>query len=254
MTTPWKTWCMSGALAMGLLLAAAGTTRGADLNPACDAGAAAVYLEAGAGERPAWAAPGVPAAVWRLVDAASVEGDGDRRKCLLDLAEAEARRAVEEVPDDVGRRFAVAVVLGLRADREGGRTKVRAASGLHDELRGILELDPEHAPARHLLGRLHAGVMRMDRVMRWIATHLLGGGALAEASWEEAERNLSFAEERAPEVLDHHYELARLYQATRREDLAVGELLHVLQRPARSAMEEAVAAKAEDLLRELTEH
>lgn len=247
-----KTWLTRGALATFTLLAAAGPTEAAALEPGCDGAGAVAPMGPGDAERPAWVAPGVPEAVWRLVDAASVERDGDRRKCLLGLAEAEARQAVEQTPDDVGRRFAVAVVLGLRADREGGRTKVRAASELHHELRRILDLDPEHAPARHLLGRLHAGVMRMDRVTRWIATHLLGGGALAEASWEGAEQNLAFAEERAPEVLDHHYELARLYQATHRPELAVQELRHVLERPVRSAMEEAVAAKAEHLLKDLT--
>jgi hypothetical protein len=253
MKTTGRTWRTRGAPTLCTLLAVAGTVDGAAVDAACDGAAAVTHPEPGGVERPAWAAPGVPEAVWLLVDAASVERGGDRRKCLLGLAEAEARRAVEEAPDDVGRRFAVAVVLGLRADREGGRTKVRAASGLHDELRRILELDPEHAPARHLLGRLHAGVMRMDRVTRWIATHLLGGAALAEASWEGAEQNLAFAEERAPDVLDHHYELARLYRDTHRVDLAVEELLHVLERPAHSAMEGAVVAKAERLLQELTQ-
>ena len=78
--------------------------------------------------------------------------EDDLSKCLLEAAEAEARRALEGPGDAVSRRFTLAVVLGLRADRNGGRTKVRAAAALHEELSRVLELDPEHARARHILG------------------------------------------------------------------------------------------------------
>jgi hypothetical protein len=193
----------------------------------------------------------VPDRVWRLADAASTVADDDERRCLLLAAEGEARAALAPDPQHVGRRFALAVVLGLRADREGGRTKVRAASQLRDELEGILALDPEHARARHLLGRLHAGVMRMDRVTRWVATNLLGGGSLKGASWAEAERHLAFAEARAPEVFDHHYELARLYEDTERIPRALDEAKHVRALEPRSDMERSVRERTEALIERL---
>lgn len=202
---------------------------------------------------PAWAVDGVPDTVRALVEAATGEPDGERAKKLLREAEEEARHASEAAPDDVGRRFALAVVLGLRADREGGRTKVKAAAELHRQLVRILEQDPEHARARHLLGRLHAGVCRMSSVVRWIATRLLGGGALSEASWEEAERNLAFAEQHAPEVPDHHLQLANLYRDTDRPELALVEVEHALALPVTSSMDEAVRAEALDLRRKLEE-
>ena len=152
----------------------------------------------------------------------------------------------------MGRRFALAVVLGLRADREGGLTKVRAASQLNDELEGILALDPEHARARHLLGRLHAGVMRMDRVTRWIATNLLGGGSLKAASWAEAEEHLAFAEARAPEVPDHHYELAHLYEDTKRPEQALEEAQHSMQLEPRSGLERLVRQRTLELIERLS--
>ncbi len=158
-----------------------------------------------------------------------------------------------EAPEDVGRRFALAVVLGLRADREGGKTKVKAADELHRQLVAILELDPEHARARHLLGRLNAGVCRMNSVVRWIATRLLGGDALAGASWEEAERNLAFAEQQAPEVPDHHLQLANLYRDTGRPELALVEVEHVLALPVTSALDQAARDEAIELRRRLEE-
>jgi len=197
--------------------------------------------------RPAWVVDGVPDTVWILVESAIAASDERVTKETLKEAEAHARAAVEEAEDDVGRRFALTVVLGLRADREGGRTKVAAASELHKELERILELEPTHARARHMLGRLHAGVRRMNRVTRWLATNILGGGELKKATWEEAERNLVFAEEHVPEVSDHHLQLANLYRDTERPELALVEVGHVLMLPVRSAMEQAAHDEALEL-------
>jgi len=202
---------------------------------------------------PSWVEPGMPGPVWRLIEASTDVPDEDVSSCLLDAAEDEARAALAVEPDDVSRRFALGVVLGLRADRNGGRTKVRAAADLHEELDRVLRDDPTHARARHLLGRLHAGVMRMDRFTRWIATNLLGGGPLKAATWAGAEQNLAFAESQAPQVAEHHYELARLFQDTDRDSLAAVEAGHVLELSAASPMEEVVRRKALVLQEELEE-
>lgn len=202
-------------------------------------------------ERPAWVVGDVPDTVWILMEAAVATEDEAEMKAMLLEAELHARRATVDDECSVGRRFALAAVLGMRADREGGLTKIRAASQLHDELKHLLELDPEHAEARYMMGRLHAGVRRMGRVTRWLATNLLGGGALKEASWEEAERNLAFAEREAPQVPDHHLQLARLYVDTDRPELASIEVEHVLGLPATSPMEREARLEALELQAEL---
>lgn len=194
--------------------------------------------------RPAWVVDGVPDAVWIAVEAAIAETNKGRAKALLKGAEVEARAAVAGYEGEVGRRFALAVVLGLRADREGGKTKVAIATELKKELEATLALDPEHGRARHMRGRLHAGVLRMSRFTRWLATSLLGGGELKKATWADAERDLVFAELQVPEVSDHHLQLARLYRDTKRPELALAEVEHVLAMPVQSAMERAVHAEA----------
>ena len=208
-------------------------------------------------EQPAWVVDGVPDSVWILVEASTAADEEDRMKDRLIQAEIHARAAIEGHADDVGRRFALAVVLGLRANSEGGRTKVNAASELHRELEAILDLDHQHARARHMLGRLHAGVRRMSGITRWIATNLLGGAELKKATWETAEEHLSFAETQVTEVPDHHLQLANLYADTDRAELALQELEHVFQLPAVSPMERAVWDEAlevkEELERELAE-
>jgi tetratricopeptide (TPR) repeat protein len=189
--------------------------------------------------------------VRRLTDAVSPSAGTYTPECLLSAAEAAAKEAVAEDPTGVDRHYALAVILGLRADREGGRSKVLAASAMYDQLRAILSMDPEHVGAHHLMGRLQAGVMRMDRVTRWIATHLLGGGILKEASWAAAEHNLAFAVAAAPEVPDYRYELARLYEDTGRAGLALKEAERVLATDPSAALEPTVHAKAAALVTRL---
>jgi hypothetical protein len=208
-------------------------------------------LEATTPERPAWVVGDVPDTVWLLVEAAIAVEDENDGKAMLREAEALARAGTVGHEANVGRRFALAAVLGMRTDREGGRTKIRVASALNDELNAVLELDPDHAQARFLRGRLHAGVRRMGRVTRWLATNLLGGSTLKEATWEEAERNLAFAEAQAPDVPDHHLQLALLYRDTDRPELAAIEVAHVLEMEVRSPMELAARDEALELAADL---
>lgn len=208
-----------------------------------------VELEA----RPAWVPSGFPDTVWVLMEAAVASDDDERLRARLLEAEARARDELEGNEADPNRRFALAAVLGMRADREGGRTKIRAASELHDELEALLAIDPDHARGRYMMGRLHAGVRRMNRVTRWLATNLLGGGALKKASWEAAEEHLAFAAQHAPEVPDHHLQLARLYEDTDRPEMALNEVAQVLQIEPASPMEMEVYLEALELHAELME-
>jgi hypothetical protein len=194
-------------------------------------------------KRPEWATEEVPDTIVTLVERAADTEDGDLRKRLLREAEAQAREAVG-ADDQTSRRYALAVVLGLRANVEGGKTKVQAAAALSDELDVILEREPDHAGARHMLGRLHAGIRRMSRVTRWLATNLMGGDALSRATWAAAEENLAYAEEHAPHVPDHHLQLALLYRDTDRPELAAEEVSHVLAIEPRNVLEQAVREEA----------
>ncbi|MGE0157887.1 MAG: hypothetical protein AB7T31_00670 [Gemmatimonadales bacterium] len=204
---------------------------------------AAAIIATGGEQRPEWATATVPDTIVALVERAAGEADGDDRKALLREAEKQARAAVVEL-DDVGRRYALAIVLGLRANAEGGKTKVQAAAALSDELDVILAREPDHAGARHMLGRLHAGIRRMGRITRWLATNIMGGEALSRATWQSAEENLTFAEQRAPGVLDHHLQLALLYRDTGRPELAAREVQHVLELEPRNVLDQAVREEA----------
>ncbi len=198
-------------------------------------------------EPPVWVVEGVPDTVWILVEETFSEEDDDRVKEMLKDAEAHARLAAEGHENDVGRRLALAIVLGRRADTEGGQTKIEAASDCHRELEAVLELAPEQPQARYLMGRIYAGVRRMNWVTRWIATNLLGGGELKKATWEAAEEHLLFAERVQSEVSDYHLQLGRLYHDTDRPELALQEVQHILELPATTALEISVHDRAIEL-------
>jgi hypothetical protein len=90
--------------------------------------------------------------------------------------------------------------------------------------------------------------MRLDRVTRFLATRLLGGGELRHASWDEARRLLESAERSEPCVPDHHFELARLYLERGEDEAGWLELSHVYQAAAGAGARFAgVIAKAEEL-------
>jgi hypothetical protein len=162
-------------------------------------------------------------------------------------AEGHARSSVERDPGGAEGHHLLAVALGLLAERTDGREAVALAAEAFASASRALELDPDHAGAHHVLGRVHAAVMRLGRVRRFLAVRLLGGEGLAGASWQEAERHLSFAASRAPGVADHHWELAALYRDTGRPFLAYHEALHVLSLEPRP-WEEGTREKAQALV------
>jgi predicted Zn-dependent protease len=77
----------------------------------------------------------------------------------------------------------------------------------------VLELDPSHAGASYMLGRIHSSIKRMGGFKKFMARQLYGGEALEGASWDEAQRLLEVAVREDPCVPEHHFELARVYEA-----------------------------------------
>ncbi len=154
-------------------------------------------------------------------------------------------------PLDIESQFLYAVALGARTDVEGGRTQIRKASELLAQLELILEMDPGHPGAMHLMGRLNAAVMRLGRFKRFIATKILGGGTLSSASWEKARLLLTAGEEGEPCVPDHHYELARVHIETDSPREARRELEHVIFLLAGNPRRSTLAGKATRLLAQL---
>lgn len=176
-------------------------------------------------------------------------GDEAQLRCLR-AVESRARALSRLDPHGAGAWYWLAATRGMQADREGGRARIRLASGAYEAAQRALELDPEHPGAHHVMGRVAAAVMRLNTATRLLVIHLLGGEALSGATWAEAERLLSFAERHAPDVADHHYELAALYRDTDRWEEARREAAHVFEDRV-TTTSASVRSKARRLLAEV---
>lgn len=170
------------------------------------------------------------------------------RLSSLKQAEAEARAAIALDSTSAEAHYWLAAALGLEADEQGGLAKISAARGAYAETLATLRLDPQHPGARHILGRLHAGTLRLSRLNRLIARGLGLGEILGQASWSSAEENLRFAAEHDPERWVHPLELAKLL--VRRDRAAEGAaiLRDLAGRAPRHALDRHYQAEARALL------
>jgi tetratricopeptide (TPR) repeat protein len=178
--------------------------------------------------------------------------DADERKETFRRALAYAERAKAVAPEGVDGRYWLAVTSGLLAEEEGGRTKIRLAEQAWDESSWVLTVDPNHAGAHHLQGRLHAAVMRLNRVLRFLARSLLGGDALNEASWEKAEYHLARAAALAPEDAVNHLELGMAYRDLKRREEAREAFLRAASTPPRRPADHRHIDQALSMLSELS--
>lgn len=174
------------------------------------------------------------------------------RKEWLVRSEEAARRAAELAPDRVDTSYWLAAALGLRADVEGGQTKISLARESHAWAVRTLQMDSLHAGTNHLLGRLHAGARRLSWLNRMIARTLGLGEILSEASWESAEQHIRIAAEQEPDQLVHIYDLAKLLID---QEVAVGEGVALLEglvrREPRHALDDLWLQRARAALVEL---
>jgi hypothetical protein len=155
--------------------------------------------------------------------------NAEEAKAALEALEPGVREAAAAAPADADAQYRLALVMGARLEHTDGTAKIEGATEVHDQANRVLALSPQHAGASYMLGKLHATVRRMSGIKRFLAVSLLGGSALKDASWEQAQALLEVAVREAPCVPEHHFELARVYQA--REDLpaAQRELAAVLE-------------------------
>jgi hypothetical protein len=153
----------------------------------------------------------------------------EAEEAALALLEPEARRQASELPNDVSAQYRLAAVMGAALDLEHGTSKMNGASELYDQVVRVLALDPAHPGANYMMGKIHASVMRLSGMKRFLANTLFGGPALKNASWEEAQTRLELAVREEPCVPEHHFELARVYAAKRFTEGWERELAYVVQ-------------------------
>jgi len=159
-----------------------------------------------------------------------------------------AKRAVQADPNNAKAHLALAIAYGKMTYFTGNKTKIEYSKFIRDETLKSIELDPTNDYAWHVLGRWHAGIAGLNPILKFFAK--LVYGSLPEASNESAVMYLKKAAELAPGRILHHQELAKLYAALGKSDLARKEWQIVLNLPANDPNGKKAHAEAREALGE----
>jgi hypothetical protein len=160
------------------------------------------------------------------------------------------RRFVEQAPESADAHYWLAVSLGLETEYSGPFAKLTTGKECYETTARALELDPDHAGAHELLGRIHAGVMRLPWLVRKLGASLGMNDALGEASWASAEAHLQRAAELDAGAIAPRLELGKLMVELERPTDAPAWWGRALEIEPYSELDRAMLAEADSLLRE----
>jgi uncharacterized protein (TIRG00374 family) len=192
-----------------------------------------------------------PARIEALVVRGIEVQDADSAKVLFAKSVTLARDLVADDPGDADAHYLLSVALGYDLEHQGLRTKLRMAGEVRREAERALEIDPHHPGAHHVLGRLNAAAMRLNRVARLIARKVLGASVLEGASWEQAEYHFREAWKYDPTSPRHAMELGALYIDTHRPEMARAVLEEAVRLRPTEASDSLAEARARVLLQGL---
>lgn len=185
---------------------------------------------------------------WRAARAAIVLGMiapvGPERRLLYDRALHHARMGRELEPRDITARYWVAAAAGRRADRDDPVYSAKLALEAYELVTGILAEDSSHAGAHHVLGMLHAEVLRAPALVRMVAGRILRMDLARHASPREAERHLRRATELEPETLLYVADLAAFYRDRGRVHEAGALVLRLSRLPLRHPADGQIRSSA----------
>lgn len=147
-----------------------------------------------------------------------------------------AERALAVAPQNAKAHLAVAVACGRLTDFVGNKPKLEYSRRVKSEAAKAAGLDPREDFAYHVLGLWNYRVANLNPMMKLLARLIYGG--VPEASNEDAALNFQKAIELAPQRILHHHELARVYVALGKPELARKEWQSVVALPAQNPEDE----------------
>jgi tetratricopeptide (TPR) repeat protein len=136
----------------------------------------------------------------------------------LRVADAQGRELLRLGPNTADAMAWAAAARGRRAQGEDGiRTVARLARETWALTGRALALQPDHAIANEVRGKLHAEVARMPVVARFFARWLVGDDLVAQAArWELAELHLRRSIAADPGLVVAYLDLGETYRLRRK--------------------------------------
>jgi len=173
----------------------------------------------------------------------------DIRDAHIERAVELGRRYVASSPEDADAHYWLAVSLGLETEYSGPFAKLTTGKECYEATARALDIDPDHAGAHELLGRIHAGVMRLPWLVRKLGASLGMNDALGQASWDTAESHLRRAAELDRDAIAPRLALGKLLDELDRPDQAVDWFEEARRIQPSSDLDRAMVAEADSLLR-----
>ncbi len=161
-----------------------------------------------------------------------------------------AREFVEAEPNSAEANFWMAISLGLKTEYSGPFAKLTTGKESFEFTQRALELDPDHAASHELLGRIHAGVMRLPWLVRKLGASMGMSEVLGDASWETAEASFARSAELDPGAIGPRLELGKLLEERDRPEEGRLWLHKLLEITPGNDLDRAMQAEARELLEE----
>ena len=165
-------------------------------------------------------------------------------------AERYARQAIKADPKSTWPYFFLAVALGKTAEFSSVKRQIALAQEIRKATDTAIALDPDNGFAYHVLGVWHRRMAEINQTERLLAKLFLLGSVPA-GRLDDSVRHLKKALEYNPDVINHHLELARTYQALDKPELARRHLDRVTELPIRFSDDAIHKRKALELLQDI---
>ncbi len=166
-------------------------------------------------------------------------------------AERYARAAVKVDPKSTWPHFFLAVSLGKVAEFSGVKKQIALAGDIREATDTAIALDPDNGFAYHVLGVWHRRMAEINQAERLLAKLFLLG-SVPPGRMDDSVRYLKKAIGYNPDVINHHLELARTYQALGKPELARRHLETVAELPIKFSDDAIHKRKAQQLLQEIS--
>ena len=174
----------------------------------------------------------------------------EREAILRETREFTTQWAADE-PEDPNALYWQAAVTGLLAETAGSREKIQLGVASKELAEAALALDPDHAGANHVLGRIHAGVKRLGWLTRVVGRRMGLGPLLDSATWDQALFYLGHAAELEPENVIYGLEYAIALKDVDSFVPAVSELTRITSLTPRTDADRAAQDRARALLEDM---
>lgn len=181
----------------------------------------------------------------------TVPGWQKKRQEQYRAAERYARAAVKADPKSTWPHFFLAVALGKVAEFSSVKKQIALAGDIRKATDTAIALDPDNGFAYHVLGVWHRRMAEINQAERLLAKLFLFS-SVPPGRMDDSVRNLKKAIAYNPDVINHHLELARTYQALGKPELARRHLETVAELPIRFSDDAIHKRKAQQLLRDIS--